>query len=139
MIEFAIFAPAMILVFMGVVELGRFAAYSILAQWGTRVGAGYGAQNLITAKDTTDMKTYAQNDAEYLPAPYTVTAQTLCSVNGALPPTACTANVHGPQPANTVYYVEVQISASYSPWIRYPGIPNSVAINATSYQQVYQQ
>ena len=138
MIEFAIFAPAMILLFMGMVELGRFITYSIIAEWAARVGAGYGAQSLSTAADTNGMKQWASNDAEYLPRPYLVTAQTLCSVNGAMPPVLCVPNPNGP-PANTVYYAQVQVTSQYAPWIAYPGIPNLVNISGTSYQQVYQQ
>jgi Flp pilus assembly protein TadG len=137
MIEFAVFAPAMILLFMGMVELGRFATYTIIAEWAARVGAGYGAESLSTAADTNGMKAHAQGDAEFLPD-YTVRAQPLCSVNGAMPPTPCVVNPTGP-PANTVYYVQVQITATYTPWIDYPGIPNAVNISGTSYQQVYQQ
>jgi Flp pilus assembly protein TadG len=138
MIEFALFAPALILLFMGAVELGRWATYAILAENAARTGAGYGAQGLTYAANTAAIATAAQSDAEYLPQPYTTTVNFLCSVNGAMPPTACTFSTTGP-PANTLYYVKVVISSSYAPWIAYPGIPNLVNINGSSHQQVYQQ
>jgi Flp pilus assembly protein TadG len=138
MVEFALFAPVFILLFMGIVELGRYATYAILAQAAARAGANYGAQNLTTAADLTGINTWATGDAQYLPAPITVTNKDLCSVNGALPPTKCSVSAVAP-PVNTVYYVQVTVNATYSPWIAYPGIPNVVTVSGSDYLRVQQQ
>ena len=138
MVEFALFAPVFILLFMGIVELGRFATYAILAQAAARAGANYGAQNLTTAADLNGIDTWATGDAQYLPAPITVTYKDLCSVNGVLPPTTCNVSTTAP-PVNTVYYVQVTVNAKYAPWISYPGIPNPVTVSGSDYLRVQQQ
>jgi Flp pilus assembly protein TadG len=138
MIELALLTPAFALLFMGIVEFGRFGTYAILAQASSLAGANYGSANLITAADLNGIKTWATNDAQYLPAPITVTANDLCSVNGSLPPTPCAFSPVGP-PVNTVYYVKVTVTASYAPWIAYPGLPGSITVSGSNYLRVVQQ
>jgi Flp pilus assembly protein TadG len=138
MVEFALTAPAFLFMFMGIIEVGRFATYAVLAQASARSGANYGSANLMTAADLTDINTWASGDAQYLPAPITVTYKHLCSVNGVLPPVACSWNAISP-PVNTVYYIQVTVSATYAPWIQYPGIPASVKVSGSDYLRVQQQ
>jgi Flp pilus assembly protein TadG len=138
LVEFALLAPVFILLFMGIVELGRFCTYAILAQAAARAGANYGAQNLTTAADLTGINTWATGDAQYLPTPIAVTYKDLCSVNGALPPTTCTVSATS-APVNTVYYVQVTVNATYQPWIQYPGIPHPVTVSGSDYLRVQQQ
>ena len=88
MVEFALLAPVFILTFMGIVELGRFCTYGVLAQAAARASANYGAQNLTTAADLAGIDTGLL--ATHSPSkPIAVTYKDLCSVNGALPPTTC--------------------------------------------------
>jgi Flp pilus assembly protein TadG len=138
MVEFALTAPALVLMFMGIVEVGRYATYAVLAQASARSGANYGSYNLMTAADLTGIDTWAAGDAQYLPAPITVTYQHLCSVNGVLPPVACTWTKVSP-PVNTVYYIKVNVSAIYAPWVSYPGLPNSVTVTGSDFLRVQQQ
>jgi Flp pilus assembly protein TadG len=44
LVEFAILAPVIIFLLIGVIEIGRFAFFSILAANAARAGAQYGAQ-----------------------------------------------------------------------------------------------
>lgn len=138
MLEFALLAPAMIMLFMGILEIGRFTTYAILAQASARSGAGYGAANLITAADIAGIQSATTNDAQYLPTPIAITAKHLCSVNGALPPTPCNFSTMT-APTNTVYYIGVTVNANYAPWVSYPGIPNPVTVSGSSYMRVSQQ
>jgi Flp pilus assembly protein TadG len=137
MVEFALTAPAFLLLFMGIVELGRYTTYAVLAQASARAGANYGSYNLMTADDLNGIDTWAAGDAQYLPTP-TVTYQHLCSVNGVLPPVACSWNTSTP-PVNTVYYIKVIVSGNYTPWVSYPGIPAHVAVIGSDYLRVQQQ
>ncbi|MFY9718666.1 MAG: TadE family protein [Candidatus Cybelea sp.] len=137
MIEFALLTPAFALLFMGIVEFGRYGTYAILAQGAALAGANYGSANLITAADINGMESWATNDAQYLPAPITVNAKHLCSVNGSLPPTGCVFGAAAP--VNTVYYVQVTVSANYTPWIAYPGIPGTITVSGSNYLRVAMQ
>ncbi|MGB8151668.1 MAG: TadE/TadG family type IV pilus assembly protein [Candidatus Cybelea sp.] len=138
MVEFALTAPAFLFMFMGIVELGRYATYAVLAQASARAGANYGAYNLMTADDLNGINTWATGDAQYLPTPITVTYKHLCSVGGVLPPVACSWN-QLTAPTNTVYYIQVIVSAQYAPWVSYPGIPPSVTVTGSDYLRVQQQ
>jgi Flp pilus assembly protein TadG len=137
MVEFALTAPAFLLMFMGTVELGRYSTYAVLAQAAARAGANYGSANLMTAADVNGINTWATGDAQYLPSE-SVTYQHLCSVGGVLPPVACSWNTSTP-PTNTVYYIKVTVSGVYAPWVSYPGIPNSVTVTGSDYLRVQQQ
>jgi Flp pilus assembly protein TadG len=136
MIEFALLTPAFALLFMGIVEFGRYGTYAILAQGSARTGANYGSANLVTAADLNGIRASALSDAQYLPSP-TITPHDLCSVNGAMPPTPCMFAAAAP--VNTVYYVQVTVTANYAPWIAYPGIPNLVTVSGSEYVRVVQQ
>jgi hypothetical protein len=117
--------------------MGRYATYAVLAQASARSGANYGSYNLMTAADVNDIDSWATGDAQYLPSP-SVTYQHLCSVNGVLPPVACTWNTTAP-PTNTVYYIKVTVSGTYAPWVSYPGIPAHVTVTGSDYLRVQQQ
>jgi Flp pilus assembly protein TadG len=138
MVEFALLAPAFVFLFMGAVEVGRYATYAVLAQASARSGANYGSYNLMTAADLNGINTWATGDAQYLPTPITVTYKHLCSVNGVLPPVACTWGAVAP-PVNTVYYIQVTVTAAYSAWIAYPGVPSPVTVKGSDYLRVQQQ
>lgn len=137
MIEFSLIVPVFALLFMGAVEMGRFAAYAVLAQAAARAGANYGAWNLVTAANLSGIDAAATSDAQYLPTPIAVTYQDVCSVNKVMPPTTsqCPTSSVAP-PVNTVYYIKVTVSANYAPWIGYPGIPSRVYVSGSDYQQV---
>src|SRR5580704_13108987 len=55
LIELAFVIPFLLLV--GIIEIGRFAFYSIVVANAARAGAQYGAQSLATAADTTGIST----------------------------------------------------------------------------------
>jgi Flp pilus assembly protein TadG len=137
MLEFALLTPAFALLFMGIVEFGRYGTYAILAQGSARTGANYGSANLETAADLSGIQASALSDAQYLPSP-AITPHDLCSVNGAMPPTPCVFSSVAP-PLNTVYYVQVNVTATYTPWIVYPGIPGHITVTGSEYVRVVQQ
>lgn len=62
--EMAIIAPLLVLLLIGLMEVGRFGNYTILVGNAARAGVQYGAQNLITADDTAGMQTSATNDGQ---------------------------------------------------------------------------
>jgi Flp pilus assembly protein TadG len=64
MIEMAIVLPVLIIVLLGIIEVGRFADLAIVVASSARAGAIYGAQNLAAAVDQTGIQTAAQNDAK---------------------------------------------------------------------------
>lgn len=137
LVEFAIVLPVMILMFVGLIEVGRYAYYAILAANAARAGVQYGAQNTGTAIDTTGITNAALADGENLSS-WTVTTKHLCSVSGgALAP--CGALNGSSPPSNTIYYVQVQVSGTYNPLLNYPGIPKNVPISGSALMRVIYQ
>src|SRR3954469_8899862 len=67
MIELALVAPILTMLVIGVAEFGRFSYMSIEIASAARAGVQYGAQNHITASNTTAMQNAATADAANVP------------------------------------------------------------------------
>lgn len=142
LVEFAVAAPIVAFLLVGLIEIGRFAFFSILAANAARAGAQYGAQDLTTAFDTTGIQSAAVQDGENL-SNWTgqgggITVQQLCAVGGASPQPCTTSQTAGP-PQDTIYYVKVQVTGVFNSLLDYPGIPNSVPISGSSMMRVVTQ
>ena len=136
LIEFALTAPFLCLLLIGIVEIGRFTFFAILAANAARAGAQYASQNLGTAVNAPQIQSAALQDAQSL-SNWQVTATPLCSTGGA-PPIQC--NGTGTAPSESmVYYVKVQVAGTFTSLLNYPGIPNSFPITATAIMPVTSQ
>src|SRR5689334_11227415 len=62
LLEVALVTPLLLLLLLGVVDLGRYAYEAILVGNAARAGAGYGAQNPYTAGDPTGICDAASDD-----------------------------------------------------------------------------
>src|SRR5215469_8816859 len=62
LLEVALLLPLLVLLLLGVIEMGRYAYISILVGNAARAGVAYGAQTHITAADTAGIVTAADND-----------------------------------------------------------------------------
>ena len=140
MIEFAIAAPVFTLLLVGIMEIGQYAYFAILATHAARAGVQYAAQNLQTAADASTggsgTKSAALQDAQNL-AQWSVHSAIVCSVSGQL--TSCPANNTTSVSPNLVYYVQVQVSGTFTPLMKYPGLPTSVPITASATMPVGNQ
>ncbi len=130
-VEFALIAPVLILLFMGVVNVGRYCYYGIVTAHAAAAGAQVGAQNLLTADNAVSMQSATLQDAKAIPNA-AVTATHFCSQNGAI------ANC-GTGGSGLTYYVQVEVTGTYSPLVPYPGIPTNVAVTATAIMRVANQ
>ncbi len=136
-IEFAIIAPVLILMLIGVMDVGRYAYDAILAANAARAGAQYAAQDLSTAMDTPGIKNAIQLDGQNL-SNWTsgVTAQYLCSSNGGTTLGTCPS---GEPSASNIYYVKVLVTGTFTPLIKYPGIASSLPVSGSSIMRVAAQ
>jgi Flp pilus assembly protein TadG len=133
LIEFAILLPVLAFFLIGMIDVGRATYYGILASNAARAGAAYGSQYLWTATDSGGINGAVAQDAPNVS--WTVNAQSLCSVNGSSLTTCATSNT----PSNTVYYVKVNVTGSFTPLISYPGIPNPIPISGQALTRVTTQ
>src|SRR3984893_7228009 len=128
LVELAFVVPLLLLLLVGIIEIGRFAFYSILVSNAARAGAQYGAQSLATAGDTTGISTAGTNDAPGVTAPNNLTVTSTqscgCSTTGlgtCGTPTACAAG-------RWVVYVQVTATGSFNSLFSYPGLPKTFAV-----------
>lgn len=123
LVEFALLVPVMAFLLVGIIDIGRYTFYAILAANAARAGAQFGAQNLSTAENTAGMVSAAKTDGQNFAQWDGVTANYLCSVSGAAP-APCTSGSSTP-PTNTIYYVQVIVTGHFTPLVKYPGIPSN--------------
>jgi Flp pilus assembly protein TadG len=136
LVEFALVAPVMMFLLIGLIEVGRFTYFGILAAHAAEAGVQYGAQTTLTALDTTGVTNAAAGDAQNLPN-WHVTRTIVCSINGQV--SVCPANNTNSVSPNLVYYVQVQVTATFNSLLNYPGIANSIPVSATAQMRVATQ
>ncbi len=138
MIEFAIVLPVFVFLLIGVIEFGRYTYFAILASHAARAGVQYAAQNLETAADANangpGTAGAAKADAQNLSG-WKVTSAVVCTINSE--PSPCPAS--NAVVSNVVYYVQVQVSATFSSLMKYPGIPQQLPVSATAMMRVANQ
>ena len=139
LVELAFVLPVLLLLLVGIIEIGRFAYYSILVANAARAGAQYGAQSLAAAADTTGISNAGTNDAPGITAPNTLTVTSTqscgCSTTSlgtcGTTPTGCAAG-------RWLVYVQVTATGSFNSLFSYPGLPKTFAVTRVQQMVVAQ-
>lgn len=132
-LEMALMLPLLLLLLVGVIEIGRYAYFDILISNAARAGAQYGAQSVIHAFDSAGIKNAAHDDGL---AAMTITPTQQCSCSPTATPVDCGGNGIGC--AQTLVYVQVQATDTYNSLFSYPGIPRSMTLSSTVKMRVSQ-
>lgn len=135
-IEFAIVLPMLALLAVGTIDVGRWAYYSIVAANAARAGAQYGAQDLGHAADSSGI-TNAVNSESAQAVTWSVNPVPMCSVSGGSPAT-CSSSGGSKAPQNTIYYLKVQVTGTFSPLLHYPGF-NQIPVSGSAMVRVVSQ
>jgi Flp pilus assembly protein TadG len=137
LVEFAIAAPAMIVLMAGTIVFGQWMYFGILASNAARAGTQYGSQNLTTAANASGMQSAALQDAQNLSG---LTATPHCYyISGSTTTTCPSLPTTSTPPPGAIYYVEVDTTGRYSPIVKYPGIPANVTVSGKSIMRVANQ
>ncbi len=136
LVELALVVPLLLLLMVGIIEIGRFAYYSILVSNAARAGAQYGAQSLATAADAAGIMTAAKNDAG-VAAGLTVTSTQRCGCDGAGLSGVCPATVCV-LPNHPLVYVQVRAVGAFPSLFRYPGLPATISVTTVEEMRVAQ-
>jgi Flp pilus assembly protein TadG len=153
LVELALMLPILLLLLVGVIELGRYAYISILIGNAAQAGAFYGAQGNGFSTDTTGISHAAQYDFAGATSGtsstngqpvgnLTVTSSVACGCDAAGTITTFSCNsITNPSAGtcasgNWVVVVSVTCSGSFSALFNYPGIPNPLAITRTASMRV---
>lgn len=126
LVEFAIVLPFLALLLIGLIDFGRYMYAGIVVASAARAGVQYGAQNLQKAADTAGMKSAALADAGSLPN-VSPSPSAYCLVGGVSGSCGSSA---------AVPYVKVVTTGTYTPLIRYPGLPASLTVTGTAIMRV---
>ena len=130
--EMAVIAPLLLLLLIGVVEVGRYAHYSILVAGAARAGVQYGSQNLVTAADLAGMQTAALNDGQNDVSLRSTASQFCKCADGTAStclPTDCSAS-------HRLVYVQVDAFGTFQSLLHYPGIRGAQALTTRAIMRV---
>jgi Flp pilus assembly protein TadG len=147
LLEFALMLPFLMLLFLGVVELGRAAFITIAVTNAATAGAEYGSTNSATAGDIAGMKAAASVDADYTGMTFTSPTPTYGCICDNGSGVSCTNPVPAPGTcasiassctgtSQIVECVQVSTTATFSSLFHYPGLPASFQTNGNAIMRV---
>jgi Flp pilus assembly protein TadG len=122
--EMAVIAPLLLLLLIGLVEVGRYANFSILVSNAARAGVQYGAQNLVTAADNTGMQNAATADAQNI-AGLTAVATHLCKCADGSASTCLPADCTS---SHRLVYVQVDTTGTLTSLLNFGGVVPSLQV-----------
>jgi Flp pilus assembly protein TadG len=150
LIELAFALPVLLLLAVGVIELGRYAYIAVLVGNAARAGAGYGAQSLpqsvdtagITAAVLNDFRDNAKDSANLSLSSTASSVSCGCDSGGTTTTAGCTTLVNPSAgtcaSGHWVVIVSVTATGTFGALFNYPGIPASITVSRTSKMRVAQ-
>jgi Flp pilus assembly protein TadG len=142
LVEVALILPFVLILLMGVIEIGRYAYIGILVGNAARAGAAYGSQSLAQSVDATGITTAADNDFKnngQNVSSLNVTSSVACGCDsaGTVAAASCTGTGAGTCAAgHWTVTLTVTASGTFHPLFNYPGISNSITISRSSAMRV---
>jgi Flp pilus assembly protein TadG len=143
MIEFALMLPFILLLLLGVIEIGRYYYIGILVGNAARAGAAYGVQSNAQSADRPGITAAAKNDFQnngQNATLLTVDAPVLvcgCDSGGTVATAACTGNTAGTCAAgHWTVTLTVTAHGTFTGLFNYPGIAASVTISRSATMRV---
>lgn len=125
LIETAFVLPVLLLLLAGAVDIGRAFRAAMIVNQAASTGAAYGIQN---PSDTAGMQLAAKTDTSTL-----VTVVPAATYGCECPDgtsISCSPQASCPSLMNSVYYVEVDTTATYTPMLPWPGISSTIPLSA---------
>jgi Flp pilus assembly protein TadG len=119
MAELTIIAPLLLLVLLGLIEAGRAGTLALTVASAARAGVQYGAQNSVTAADTSGMITAATNDANM--SGVTAVATSYCQCEDLSASTCGQAGACSSNHQNV--YVKVTVTGTETSILNYAALP----------------
>ena len=149
LIELAFVVPMLLLLALGVIEIGRYAYIAILVGNAARAGAAYGAQSTAQTGNAEITKA-ADNDFAgnksgstnngFASTAITITSSTACGCDsgGTITGAVCSGTLTAGTCATGHWVVVVSVTASgkFNALFNYPGIPTPITITRTASMRV---
>ena len=138
-VELALIAPFLILLTIGIIDIGLFARDSIEIANAARAGAEFGAYSTANSTNAMGIQLAATSDATDVALVSTdVSSSTYCSC-GANPSSHVAACNPVPTCATSDHldsFVTVTVAKSFTPLINYPGIFSTLPLSRTATQEI---
>ena len=155
LLEMALVIPMLLLLALGIIEIGRYAYIAILVGNAARAGAAFGAQSGQQSNDSTGIQNAAQYDfagstsSNNAPPPptnglaattLTVTSAASCGCDsaGSIVTYACNTATGNADPgvcpvgSRWIVFVSVTAQGQFNALFNYPGIPSPITISRTA-------
>jgi Flp pilus assembly protein TadG len=127
-IEFAVIAPTLVLMLIGVLDLGMGIYRKMQVQNAAQAGAAYAVLHGFTSSSIESAVTSATSfGVSASPAPSEFCG---CASSGGVTAATCGSTCSGGSSPGT--YVTVSAQGTYTTLLPYPGIPNSYTLSAQS-------
>ncbi|MGH7842542.1 MAG: TadE/TadG family type IV pilus assembly protein [Candidatus Binataceae bacterium] len=134
-VEIALVAPVLILLLCVAGDFARLFFTSIDLNQAARAGAQYGSQTVITAADTNGIKTAVTTAGASISGLTESSTQCTCAASTSVAACGSGYNCAG-DPSAT--YIEVDASATYTTFTKYPGMPTSIPLTSKAIMAVQQ-
>jgi Flp pilus assembly protein TadG len=142
LVELGLLLPMLVLLLLGVVELGRYSYVGILVANAARAGTAYGTQTLSQSVDTTGIATAARNDFKtngQNPTNLAVTSTVSCGCDsgGTVTAFVCTGTGAGTcATGHWVVQLSVTASGTFNAVFNSSFFPTSITVTRTSAMRV---
>jgi len=146
LVEVALLTPLLLLLLIGVIEMGRFAYIGILVGNAAKAGAAYASQSLEDASPSVvaNVQAAVNNDFQNnLPSAPTLTVQITnscgCDSGGAITSATCNGTATAgtcPTGSHWVVMASVTCSGTFGALFNFPGMPKSLTISRTANMRV---
>jgi hypothetical protein len=126
------------LLLVGLIEVGRFAYFSILVGNAAHAGAAYGSQNLTRAGDTAGMQNAVLNDGQNISGLSASPAPTILYQcwNGTTSQTSTTPTC-SQTGYHAVEYIQVSATGQFNSLLNWPGLPQQMNLTRAAVMRVF--
>jgi Flp pilus assembly protein TadG len=143
LVELALLLPMLVLLLLGVVEIGRYSYVGILVANAARAGTAYGTQTLAQSVDTIGITTASRNDFKtngQNPTNLAVTSTVSCGCDsgGTVAAFVCTGVGAGTCPTGQHWVVQLSVTAAgtFNSIFNSSFFPTSITVTRTSAMRV---
>lgn len=130
-LEAALGLPVLLMLACGVMDFGRMFYAAIVVESAARAGVQLGSFSIGKAGAFTDMDAAAVSDSSGQGVSgISISSRTFCACTTGSGEISCTSDTCGG--AVPSGYVETAASYTFTPIIRYPGLPNSIVLRSAA-------